>query len=87
MILAVSQTFSQSADKALNQVDKKYFIENKGQWDSEVLYLCRMGGLDAWITKSGVNYTGQRKYALLYANPNLRRWIPVRERFVENQRR
>ena len=33
------------------------FIENKGQWHSDVLYLCRMGGLDAWITKYGVNYT------------------------------
>ncbi len=36
---------------------KLNFIENKGQWDSDVLYLCRMGGLDAWITKYGVNYT------------------------------
>jgi hypothetical protein len=33
------------------------FIENKGQWHSDVLYLCRLGGLDAWITKWGVNYT------------------------------
>jgi hypothetical protein len=33
------------------------FIENKGQWHSDVLYLCRMGGLDAWITRYGVNYT------------------------------
>jgi hypothetical protein len=33
------------------------FIENKGQWHPDVLYLCRLGGLDAWITKWGVNYT------------------------------
>ncbi len=32
------------------------FIENKGQWPGEVLYLCRLGGLDAWITKWGVAY-------------------------------
>lgn len=34
-----------------------FFIENKGQWHSDVLYLCRMGGFDAWITKYGGNYT------------------------------
>jgi hypothetical protein len=33
------------------------FIENKGQWDSEVLYLCRLGGMDAWIKNDGVSYT------------------------------
>jgi hypothetical protein len=33
------------------------FIENKGQWHPDVLYFCRLGGLDAWITKWGVNYT------------------------------
>jgi len=33
------------------------FIENKGQWHPDVLYLCRLGGLDAWITKWGVNFT------------------------------
>jgi hypothetical protein len=33
------------------------FIENKGQWHPDVLYLCRLGGLDAWITKWGVSYT------------------------------
>jgi hypothetical protein len=33
------------------------FIENKGQWHPDVLYLCWLGGLDAWITKWGVNYT------------------------------
>jgi len=41
----------------VNSFDRKFFIENRGQWHSDVLYLCRMGGLDAWITKYGVNYT------------------------------
>ncbi len=36
---------------------KLFFIENKGQWHEDVLFLCRLGGLDAWITKYGVNYT------------------------------
>ena len=33
-----------------------YFIENSGQWDDEVLYLARIGGLHAWITREGVVY-------------------------------
>jgi hypothetical protein len=33
---------------------KPYFIENKGQWPSEVLYLSQMGGLNTWITKKGM---------------------------------
>jgi hypothetical protein len=47
---ADAQTYNQ-------KLDKRFFIENKGQWHSDVLYLCRMVGLDAWITKYGVNYT------------------------------
>lgn len=39
-----------------NKIQNLYFIENKGQWHDDVLFLCRMGGLDAWITKYGVNY-------------------------------
>jgi hypothetical protein len=36
--------------------NKRYFIENKGQWDSKVLYLVRLENLDAWITRDGVVY-------------------------------
>ncbi len=43
-------------EQRLNDYDRLFFIENRGQWHSDVLYLCRMGGLDAWITKYGVNY-------------------------------
>jgi hypothetical protein len=39
--------------KALNQ---PVFIENKGQWDDEVLFLARQGGLNIWITKFGLTY-------------------------------
>lgn len=38
------------------EISTSFFIENKGQWDKEVLYLCRINGLNAWITKSGVTY-------------------------------
>ncbi|MCS7075845.1 MAG: hypothetical protein NZ455_04010 [Bacteroidia bacterium] len=59
------------AQSALAKADRLFFIENKGQWHSDVLYLCRMGGLDFWITKYGVNYnrteqsrrTEPRRYA------------------------
>ena len=35
---------------------RQYFVENKGQWPSEVLYLTRSAGMDAWITRQGVVY-------------------------------
>nr|BAL55931.1 hypothetical protein HGMM_F32H02C04 [uncultured Bacteroidetes bacterium] len=44
------------AQPVMDQQDKLYFIENKGQWSSEVLFLCRLAGLNAWITKQGVVY-------------------------------
>jgi len=53
-----SQTLNAEQQKQLEKAKSNLvFIENKGQWHSDVLYLCRMGGLDAWITKYGVNYT------------------------------
>ena len=48
---------AQEAQGILSRIDRQYFIENKGQWHSDVLYLARFGGMDAWITKYGVNYT------------------------------
>ncbi len=35
------------------KVNSQYFIENKGQWDKEALYLARLGGIDYWITQNG----------------------------------
>ena len=48
---------AQEAQGILSRIDTQYFIENKEQWHSDVLYLARFGGMDAWITKYGVNYT------------------------------
>ncbi|MCS7075098.1 MAG: SBBP repeat-containing protein [Bacteroidia bacterium] len=48
---------NKKSDSQLTKIDYLFFIENKGQWHNDVLYLCRMSGLDAWITKYGVNYT------------------------------
>jgi len=36
--------------------DNQVFIENKGQWADEVLYLSKVNGANVWITKSGVIY-------------------------------
>lgn len=44
------------AEEVLSKVDRHYFIENKGQWPSEVLFLARLGGMEVWITKWGVSY-------------------------------
>ena len=42
--------------QTLNQVSQTYFIPNQGQWNPEVKYLARIGGMNAWITNSGVVY-------------------------------
>jgi hypothetical protein len=56
-VFATQPSSNLTAEQALQKNDKQFFIENKGQWDSDVLFLTRMGGLDVWITKYGVNYT------------------------------
>ena len=47
---------ARDAQTVLEKVDRRYFIENKGRWPSEVLYLARLGGMEVWITKWGVSY-------------------------------
>ncbi|MGE5458438.1 MAG: SBBP repeat-containing protein, partial [Methanococcaceae archaeon] len=39
-----------------SRTNKNFFIENRGQWPSEVKYLARVGGMNAWITSTGVVY-------------------------------
>ncbi len=39
----------------LKGLDQPCFIENKGQWPEAVLFLARLGGLDVWITREGMN--------------------------------
>jgi len=38
------------------QPQKQSMIKNEGQWDPEVRYLARTGGLNCWITSRGVVY-------------------------------
>jgi hypothetical protein len=68
-----SRTLTAKQQKQLEKVRSNLvFIENKGQWHSDVLFLCRMGGLDAWITKYGVNYTFYKLEEVPSANKNER---------------
>lgn len=53
---AVNAQQLNSPQQTLNQSDKSFFIQNNGQWDPEVKYLARIGGMNAWITNSGVVY-------------------------------
>src|SRR5215203_7258909 len=43
-------------EKANTINDKQYFVENKGQWPGEVLFMTRIAGVDVWITDHGVVY-------------------------------
>ncbi len=44
------------AQQMLSKTKSNFFIENKGQWPDEVLYMARIGGMNAWITNKGVVY-------------------------------
>jgi hypothetical protein len=54
------------------------FIENKGQWPEEVLYLTKLNGLNAWITTSGVTY--DHFTIIRQNNPDEFRTLPPHER-------
>ena len=45
-----------NSQQTLNQINQTFFIPNQGQWNPEVKYLTRIGGMNAWITSSGVVY-------------------------------
>ena len=47
----VSSKQSSSPQQTLNQVSQTYFIPNQGQWNPELKYLARIGGMNTWIAK------------------------------------
>lgn len=51
--IAYSQATFQADDKINNS---RFFIENKGQWPSEVLFCAEIDGGKAWITTKGVTF-------------------------------
>ncbi|MEN3040157.1 MAG: SBBP repeat-containing protein [Bacteroidia bacterium] len=57
LVLALLWARQATTSPTLGRVDRGFFIENKGQWHPDVLYLYRGPGLDAWITRYGLNLT------------------------------
>lgn len=56
-----SNNLNTDAIQKLNNINQPYFIENKGQWPNEVLYLTQMGGLNTWITTKGMQLEFYKK--------------------------
>ena len=56
LFLSTSMDCMSGENFNLNKSTGSVFIENKGQWPDEVLFLARMNGMDAWVTKSGITY-------------------------------
>lgn len=51
-----------ASQRTFSKFKQDFFIENKGQWHSDVLYLYRGPGFDAWITRYGLSITLVRPY-------------------------
>lgn len=54
LLTLTGSSFSQSPKDFQNPQKSQFFIENKGQWDSQVKYLARLSGMNYWITNSGI---------------------------------
>jgi len=59
-VLIISPLYSKSKDFTTT-ASGNFFIENKGQWPDEVLFLSSLNGLNTWITKFGVVYDFYKK--------------------------
>lgn len=56
-INAFAENGFKNSSELLKVSNQNIFIENKGQWHPDVLFLYKTGNMDAWITKYGINYT------------------------------
>ena len=56
ILFITSNLFAQLTNLLEDTNSKNFFIENKGQWPKEVKYLAKIGGMNAWITNTGVVY-------------------------------
>jgi hypothetical protein len=56
LLVATSIVLSEVRPLQTPKYNSQFFIENKGQYDSQVKYLARLGGLNYWITNTGVTY-------------------------------
>ena len=56
LVMLSSTAIMADNQPATNTKNSTFFIENNGQWPDEVLFLARLHGLNAWVTKTGVTY-------------------------------
>lgn len=56
LVMLSSTAIMADNQPAINTKNATFFIENKGQWPEEVLYMTSVSGMRAWITKEGVVY-------------------------------
>lgn len=56
LVMLSSTAIMADNQPATNTKNSTFFIENKGQWPDEVLYMTSISGMRAWITKEGVVY-------------------------------
>lgn len=61
VLLANSITYT-----GLSAQVNNYFIENKGQWPKNVLFLTKSNGVNTWITKEGVIYDYHKRDIVRY---------------------
>lgn len=55
-ILSITLSFAQNVATTKTSMNSEYFIENKGQWDEQALFMSKHGNVNFWITKDGVTY-------------------------------
>lgn len=56
LLFVLSYGTNAQSGEFLNQSNHVCFIQNKGQWDKNILYLAKSNGMNAWITKNGIVY-------------------------------
>lgn len=55
-LLVVSIPYSEGNSCGIPLGSEAFFIQNQGQWDEEVLFFCRLGDMDCWLTHDGLVY-------------------------------
>jgi len=89
IVLTAIYSYSQLKNEAINdkiilsgseKFNNTLFIENKGQWNSQAMFLTRSAGLNAWVTKEGIVYDFFRieKAERLYIPGNSGQHDPIR---------
>jgi len=85
-IVVLVNGYAQRKNITSNVSDQQFFIENKGQWHPDVLYLCRMKGLDVWVTKYGLNQVFYKKENIQHFSPYEKTKFPINRFHQQNYR-